>query len=227
MHQRAEGATLDSGSGEPRLPRDQIPEDLTCQLCDAPKAFKNASGYAGHMATCHNVFFEQAERPAWVTNAGLKEVPQDPSELPVWAKVAIVKHEMFGETYAAVAEQMGKGHATISKYVATPAGRKAVAQVREMGDVKSLVKLFMESATMHMYADWLMALEWAKQARDHKMVHTMIKDIGLQPILQEAKDRSAAPTTLILNLGTGDIETIKARSLPAELVVEADVVDEH
>lgn len=173
------------------------------------------------------MFYEYAERPAWVTNAGVKEVPQEPADLPVWAKVAIVKHEMFGESYAQVAEQMGKGATTLSKYVATPAGRKAVAQVKEMGDVKSIVKLFMESGTMHMYADWLMAFEWAKQARDYKMVHTMVKDVGLQPILQEAKQQTNAPTTLILNLGTADLETIKARTLPAELVIDADVTDEH
>ena len=132
-----------------RLPREQIPEDLTCTLCDKPTTFKNVAGYQGHMAAMHAVHFdraavdssdpEQARLAQWRKN---DMVPRDPVELPVWAKVAIVKHEMFGETWATCAEQMGKSALTLSAYAKTPAGRKAVAEVRELGgDIKQLVKL--------------------------------------------------------------------------------------
>ena len=212
-----------------RLSREHIPSDLRCTLCDEPRTYANVAGYQGHMAGTHNVFFEKVARDA--DNERLQKLsenrstPEEPQELPVWAKVAIVKHELFGETYAAVSEQMGKSAATLSAYAKTPAGQKVIAEISEISDVKNLTKLMLDSATMHMYADWLMALEWAKGARDYKMLHTMMKDIGLQPILADAKQASSAPTTLVLNLGTGDLKTIEAKST---VVIDGEFsIDEH
>lgn len=222
----------DSGSersdGRDRLPRDQIPDDLTCQLCDPQVTLKNVAGYQGHMAVSHHIFFEQPTKediPVHWRNRR-DAVPEDPAQLPVWMKVAIVRHELYGESWERIATEIGKAAETLRIYNKTPAAKKVKEEIGELTDIKSIVKVMMESASLHMYADWLMALEWAKAAKDHKMVHTMIKDIGLQPILQEARQQNVAPTTLILNLASADLKTIEAKtSYVVDAIVEPDDVD--
>lgn len=216
---------------EERLPLSQVPEDLTCTLCSPPKQMQKLSGYKGHMSSVHGILFEQVQRedqPAYWRQATGEEAPTEPNQLPVWVKMALVRQELYGESATAVCKTMGKGVETLLWYRKTPAAKKAIEEIRAFTDMKTLVKTFMESATAQMYMDWLMALEWAKEARDHKMVHTMIKDIGLQPILKDDRQQTG-PTTLILNLGTNDLKAIEAKSLPVEaIVIDADVIeDEH
>lgn len=218
-------ATLGSGSDLPRLPASSIPEDLTCTLCDPPVQMTKIGAYKGHMHFKHGIHFEVSETTKMIRAAVPKDAERliEAEDLPVWMKVAIIKHEIFGESYTRVAEEMGKSAATISSYARTPAGIKAIKSVKEMTDMKSLIKVMMEGALTHMYADWLMALEWAKHARDYKMIHTMIKDVGLQPILQDAKNQNSAPTTLILNLGSSDLKTVEAQTAyVVDAIVEPD-----
>lgn len=215
-----------------RLPRTAIPEDLTCRLCDPPVTFKAAIGFQGHTYHKHRVQYEPRESlPTeglplhWTSPA---PIPQEPTELPPWAKLAIVRHELFGESYAEVAESMGKSGDTLAKYAKTPAGRKCIEQVAELSDVKMLTRLALESASAHIMMDWLAAFEWAKGARDYKMVHQMAKDVGLQPILQQMRsdaDRAAGPTTLVLNLGAADLESVVAKT-SSTLVIDAVVEDD-
>lgn len=218
-----------SREGVERLPRTSIPEDLTCRLCEVPVTCKNVAGYQGHMAGRHSVFFEIA--PPRDDNArfnALKEREpkafEDPAELPAWAKLAIIRHEIFGESYADCAESMGKSPQTLATYGKTPAAAKAREQIGEITDIKNLTKLLIESATNDMYMDWLVALKWAKDNRDYKQVHLMMKDIGLQPVLQDAKAMSNKPTTLILNMSAKDLESIE--TVTSYTIQEAVIEDD-
>lgn len=217
----------DSGDLQPRLARSEIPENLTCDLCSPAVTLRNVAGYQGHMAACHAIRFEPSDRSAlpvaWRTANAAKDAIEDPAELPVWMKMVIIRHEIYGESYRAICEEIGKSSETVTQYNRTPAAKKVKQQIAEMTSIKSLVQAAMESATVQMYADWLMALEWAKGARDYKMMHTMMKDVGLQPILQEAKQQNSVPTTLVLNLGSATLDQIETKTsyVVMDAIVEA------
>lgn len=217
---------MGSGDLQPRLARTEIPDDLTCVLCSPAVTLRNVAGYQGHMAAAHRIHFEPSDKSAlpvaWRSPGAAKDI-DDPLELPVWVKMAIIRHEIYGETWKAICEEIGKSHETVVSYTKTKAAAAVRTQIKEMTSVKALVQAAMESATVQMYADWLTALEWAKGARDYKMMHTMMKDVGLQPILQEAKQQNTMPTTLVLNLGTADLRQIETRTA---YVVDAIVEDD-
>jgi len=127
-------------------------------------------------------------------------------------------HIMYGMTYKDVCDTIrkGKGANTLSKVANSPAGQEFLEEVLSMvGNTKGLVSMLLESTTLQMYVDWLTALEGAKAANDYKAVHQMIKDIGLQPVLEGAK-RDGGPKTIVINMQSKD-----ATSVEQPTIVEA------
>ena len=199
-----------------RFPIGDIPSDLICRLCEggAGGPFKNQLAFRSHMNGKHHIKYElrltQVERNALLK---LKDnpPPQEPQELKAWHRLAIVKHEIYGDSWEAIAEEHGKGGDTLRKIAQTPAGIKCVEEIREITSIKGLTKMLLENAQLNMYEDWLVALDWAKQARDYKTLHSMLKDVGLQPTLEETK-RDERPQTIMITLGSADLQPVATLS---------------
>ena len=211
-----------------RYPIEDIPRDLICKLCDGGAGpFKTQVAYRSHMFNKHSIKYElgltQVERNA-LTRLKDNPPPQEPQELKPWHRLAIVKHEIYGDSWEVIAEERGKSGDTLRKIAQTPAGLKCVEEIKEITSVKGLTKMLLENAQLGMYEDWLVALDWAKQARDYKTVHSMLKDVGLQPTLEETK-KDERPQTIILNLSAADMQPVQASSSYA--LIEAEVVDER
>lgn len=209
--QQAPSAEVDILSAGERLSASEIPISLICDLCGASWADERA--FRGHMAAKHNVLYELTPQSAEVAERiALMTPAAELTKLKPYMALAIARHEVYGESWEAVSETIGKSPGHLSECARSPAGREFTAHLTDMmGDAKSVVKMLMESATLQMYMDWFAALEWAKTARDHKAVHTMLKDVGLQPVLKEL-ERDVAPQTLTINITSADAGA-EARSL--------------
>lgn len=189
-------------SASDRLPRSEIPAALICQLCeDELRAFDTELAFRGHMSSKHGVLYERDESSMDLEAKRADFVdPETLTKLKPYMALAIARHEVYGETWQQVAEQMGKSAGHLAAAARSPAGLEFKAQLQDIvGNPKSIVKMMMDSATLQMYMDWMTALQWAKDARDFKTVHTMLRDVGLQPVLKDL-ERDAAPPTLIINM---------------------------
>ena len=212
-----------------RFPYADIPSDLCCRLCDGGAGpFRTQLAYRAHMANKHSVKYEmrisQVERNAL---AKLKDdpPPEDPQELLPWHRLAIVKHEIYGQSYAEIAAEHGKGANTLSKIANTPAGKRCIEEIREITSIKGLTKMLLENAQLNMYEDWLVALAWAKDARDYKTMHSMIKDVGLQPTLEQTK-KDERPQTVVINMNSGDLQPLEGKSTFKMIEAEVEVLND-
>lgn len=205
-----------SDNAEPTLyPRSEIPVSLICPLCvDATKSFANELSYRGHMRMKHNIAYErmpESERNGMSVEQ-LKGLPDtlELTTLKPYMQLAIARHELYGFSWEEIADDMGRSAQHLSKCARSPAGQAYIASLGDiMGDTKAVVKMLIESAQLGMYADWMAALEMAKGARDYKAIHTMMKDVGLQPMLAETQ-RDAGPRTIVINVDGGAAARIDA-----------------
>jgi len=222
---------MGSSNREPQLyPIADIPLDLNCRLCEPQREepFKNQLAFRAHAAAKHGVKFESkldVEGRKSLTRVKDKEPPQTPQELRPWHRLAIVKHEIYGDSWDAIAEEHGKSGHTIREIASTPAGQRAIQEIRELTTIKGLTQMLLENAQLGMFEDWLVALDWAKQARDYKTVHSMLKDVGLQPTLESTK-RDDRPQTIMINLSSGDLDAIQVKQSYTMIDVEAEVVED-
>ena len=210
----------------PRRPLSEIPPDLTCRMCEPARAFNAIGGFKGHMRQSHDVLYElqdTSERPAPWRLDNYSYVPVEPQDLPGWAKLALVRHELLGLSFAEIARDMGKEPATLQKLAATQAGIKAIAEIKKHTSITSIVQALLQASQLDMFTDWMMALQWAKEKRDPKLVHQMIKEIGLQPVLKEV-EQEHAPPTIVLNLGTSDLSPLQYSTSHRPMI--AEIVDD-
>ena len=209
-----------------RFPLSDIPRDLVCVLCEDRKTpFKSELAYRAHMASKHQVRYAlkitQVERNK-LLDLKNNPPPQEPQELKPWHRLAIVKHEIYGESWDDIAKEHGKSGNTIRDIAKTPAGLKCIDEIREITSIKGLTKMLLENSQLQMFEDWLVAKEWAIQARDYKTLHAMLKDVGLQPTLEQTK-KDDRPQTVVINLGSADLQPVVNKS--TYTIVEADYAE--
>jgi hypothetical protein len=214
-----------SRDGE-RYSQEHIPEDLVCTLCDPkPDAFKNKAGFMGHMAAKHQIFYELSPKGEIGERLALhsKEEPTEPQQLKPWQKYAIARHELYGETWPEVAEAMGKAPETLRLVCKTPAGQKLIEEVRALTDASHLVEMLLRDAQLNVYGDWMMAFEWAKDSRDYKFMHTMVKDVGLLPTLASMERKhDDRPQSIVINLSADTLKADEIKTVEYK-VIEADI----
>lgn len=210
-------------------PLEAIPADFKCPYaeCAEDDPWPDEQAFRGHMAGKHDVTYESRYEHNKAIEK-LKNLP-DSSEretLNTWHMIAIAKHELYGLSWQEVVDEMrgGKGKTTIVKVANSPAGKRFREKLlEEIGDVPNLVKKMMESDTIGKYMDWMMAFEWAKEARDYKQMHTMVKDVGLKKVLEE--DQQQGPRTIVLNLSANDLAQGEVKSSAKMITVEEDDIE--
>lgn len=219
-----------------RLPRSDIPPDYQCPYpnCDweRPENKRPELTYRNHMAQVHNVYYEKA--PPSDVKKSLAQYPSTSKELreledlKPWHCLALARHTLYGQTYKDIGKDLKHSPQTISDVAKSPAGQAFIAKCEdELKDPVRLTKKLMETDVFSKHMDWLQAWEWAMHAKDYKAIHSMAKDIGLQPAMEQ---KNTGPTKISLNLNMGDLGTPDVNSrfqvLEAEIVEELDGYEE-
>jgi hypothetical protein len=92
----------------------------------------------------------------------------EPHHLPTWAKLALIKHELFGMSWKDAAEEFGKTASTLKKYGLSPIGQSIRKEVREFRDDPiEVAKALLASNAVSVTLDRMTFLEWAKKAGDY------------------------------------------------------------
>jgi hypothetical protein len=194
-----------------RLPREDIPASLTCKVCGFGPA-KNESGFRNHMAAKHNIKYERDPATKALDKlrsqkSRVKEY-KETSELLPWHMVALAKHVTYGASYKAIGKDMGRSAAQIGAVASSEAGQKYMEELREqISNPKLMVRNLMEASSLKVFADAMVALEWAKESKDYAAIHRFAKDIGLKSILDQDKEQMTAAVVQI-NLGSNDLASV-------------------
>jgi len=146
--------------------------------------------------------------------------------LKPWQAVAIVQHELYGMTWKQVAEPLGKSENYLCALGNSPAGQRLRQYVTDMCDQPEAIALMlMKAATVNFTADYMTAIQWAKDAKDYAVLHRMLKDAL---VLAGAEDRKNEKATgkveYHIHLDGGTLDEPKV--LTKHEVLEAEVVDD-
>lgn len=167
------------------------------------------------MATQHGVYYEKA--PPTAKSLALAKYPRHAKEMETleelkpWHCIALARHELYGQPYTEVGKEMKHSAETIKAVAKSPAGKAFIAKVtEELRDPVKLVKDLMKSDSLEMHLMWLQARDWAFQAKDYEAIHKMAKDIGLQPVLDDAG--KTGPTRIILNMNMQDLGSMPVKT---------------
>ena len=143
--------------------------------------------------------------------------------LAPWQIHGIIMHVLNGYTWKEVAQKLrgGKGVDTLRKVFRSPAGLALRERLTELTDNPAeLAKLVIAASSLDVTADLLVALEWAKEARDHRSVHSMTKDLlQIAGVSSEQKKREQ-PQTVHIHIEGGSLD------LPIPLT-SYEIVDEE
>jgi len=146
--------------------------------------------------------------------------------LKPWQAVAITIHELYGKTWKEVGEQFNKSENYMVQIGSSPAGTRLKAYISDMCDKPEAIALMlMKASTVNFTADYLTAIEWAKDAKDYAVLHRMLKDAL---VLAGAEDRKNEKATgkveYHIHLDGGTLDEPKV--LTKHEVLEAEVVDD-
>lgn len=233
MTYRDFGAVPDVVDGIPPgtiLPLADFPDELRCPWCEDGKLFKNESGLRGHAYGKHGLRWEipPDDKPNGpLVPYGKMTAPIDRVNLKPWHMIGIAMHELYGLSWTEVGERLGRGHTVLSDIGRSPAGvafRERLLQLAETPE--SVALLLMKANSLNVTADFMTALEWAKEARDYAAVHRMTKDLLT---LAGAEERQTPETKqnvqeLHIHLDAKDLAAPIVTSTVK--VLDADIVDD-
>ena len=147
--------------------------------------------------------------------------PEERESLTLWIALGIIMHDLYGLTWKETCRRVrgGKGYDTLRKSAASPAGKALREKIAGLADKpEKLSALLINAESMNLTVDFLLALDWAKEAHDYKAVHQMTKDLLKIAGVDEPKEKQTPQTVHIhLEGGSLDIPTIQT---------EYEVVDE-
>ena len=151
-------------------------------------------------------------------------VPEKRETLTPWLILGMAMHDLYGYTYKEVVDKIrgGKGESTLSKSAISPAGKRWRAKIADLvSSPEKLSKVLIQAASLDVTADFIMALEWAKDARDYRAVHSMTKDLlAVAGISGDEKKKPDAPTAVHIHLES------KSLDIPA-VEMDYEIVDEE
>ena len=161
--------------------------------------------------------------------AKLKNLPQkkmrdrtEPSDLPNWAKTALVKRELYGLTWKEAAQEFNRTAGTLKNYGLSPIGKDIRQQVGDFRDNPvEVAKAMLAANALGITLDRLTALEWAKDARDYQQVDKIASDLQDRIGITKKSPKSDTPMSITIQWSGGSFEApvIEAE---AEEVVESD-----
>lgn len=212
------------------LPLSQFPDELYCPFCDPEKTkklFKTENALRGHTHGKHAIRWELPEREPKPGAApyALMTLPKDREDLKPWHMIGLAMHDLYGLTWEEVGDKMGHGHTVLSDIGRSPGGTAFRARLMELAKTPEAVALLlMKANSINVTADFFVALEWAKEARDYAAVHKMTKDL-LSMVGAEEKQRDEGRDTrpeLHIHLDAKDLDvpfvTTSHTLLEAEIV---------
>jgi hypothetical protein len=159
------------------------------------------------------------------------------SDLPRWAKTAMVHHEVMGETWAEAAKPHNRKADTLLNYAKSPAGHKWRAQLRKFADDPvALAEAYIRGNALNITLDRIAFLEMAKQAGDFAEADKMARDLQdrIPELAKKSSRGDSGAMTIHLTLPGGfslDPITVQSASEPAgllegEVVTDYEIVDE-
>jgi len=161
------------------LPASEFPDDLRCPYCEDRPKFKNSNGLRGHCNGKHGIRWDiPAPSKSLAEMRAAMPEPHERTTLKPWHMYAIAMHEVYGYSWQRVADRMERGADNLRAVAKSPAGRGMIEAVRERMDTpEKIALLLMKANTVDATVDYLMALEWAKEAKDYAAVGKMTKDL--------------------------------------------------
>jgi hypothetical protein len=141
----------------------------------------------------------------WSTAVASKER----EELRPWHALGLIMHDLYGYTYKEVADRLrnGKGAETLRQVAQSPAGKRLKERVAELIDSPDkIAKLFIQASSLDVTSDFLVALEWAKEARDYRAVYAMTKDLLRIASVSEDSKASERPSAVHIHLSGGSLD---------------------
>jgi sulfur transfer complex TusBCD TusB component (DsrH family) len=146
-------------------------------------------------------------------------------ELPIWVKNAITRMYLEDLTIAEAAKRFDRNRETLKSYLKSPAAASWKEGVVEaMNDPRAFARLTLESITMNILQDNLLALEIAKEKQDHNAMRLQTQWLLERPELLGAITREQAPT-IVINLTGGGLEPKMIQSSHAEVKVAGEDAD--
>ena len=193
----------------PRLPRSDIPADLTCPYPECVFTASKEFGFTQHMVMRHGVYYELASTNLVALKAKHGSSRYDLEKLETlapWHCVALARYVVYGQPFSEIAKEMRHSPDSVKAVSKSPAGQAFIARMtQELTDPVKLVKDLMKSDALEMHLMWLQARDWAFADRNADLIHKMAKEVGLQPVLADAE--KAGPTKIVLNMNMGDLAT--------------------
>lgn len=151
------------------------------------------------------------------------------SDLPRWARMALVEYETQDTPYRVLAKRYGKSGRTLEKYGQSPAGRAWRAEVAKTSlDPVKMSEIMLRASATGVTVEYLMALQSAIDAGDYREVGVMSRDI-LDRLGVRKADKSASAVKPIIHVTLGAGATLEALTVqPVEVpgdIFDAEVVD--
>lgn len=143
--------------------------------------------------------------------------------LKVWHYHAIAKKYIYGLTWEEVGKIFNKSKGYLSSLACSPAGRRFREKIQNM-EPEQIAEITLKAASVNATQDYMMALEWAKEARDYQAVHRMTKDLLDFADVGSKKDQGSGGRTIHIHLDAKDLESPEIET--DFQVLDAEVLDE-
>jgi hypothetical protein len=125
-------------------------------------------------------------------------------QLPGWTKIAIVKHELMGQSWGDIAKQLGKSKTRVRMLCNTPAAHKFREALGEMTkDPVELARAVLKGAAVGLAVENLLHYEAAKKAGDNAEAGRQLRFLTETVGVSMPKNADAVPSQIIINLGNG------------------------
>jgi hypothetical protein len=146
--------------------------------------------------------------PADVANRLENVVPADkkehPSEIPRWAKTAMVYWALDGLSYKEAAARFNRKPATLSAYARSPAGQIWLSTLKEfLEDPVAMAKAILSANAHSITLERFAFLEAAIDAGDYKEGDKIARDIQDRVGIVAKRQQTDAPMSIVIQLGGG------------------------
>jgi hypothetical protein len=138
----------------------------------------------------------------------------------------VIKVKFFKNKQKDVAKEFGKHPGTISKLMKSPGAQRLIAHVTEVfEDPLELTRELAKANALDLTMDRYMALEWAKEQKDPKVVDAIAKDLAaIGGIQAEPKKTETTPVAQTIHLHF-DSPTLNAPIIESDFEVVDDDTD--
>ena len=129
--------------------------------------------------------------------------------------VACIRRWLFNDSIADIAKELNIGPSHLADIFKSPAAKELKAHLdNKVGDPLELTKDIARANAMGVTADWYMALEWAKEARDYRSVAQMTKDLaalgGVQAIPPKQEIETSKTIRIVFEGDSLDTKAVEA-----------------